>query len=541
YLLLVLLRPRALVEPGFDVISKLEAATHVTTITMTADIQSKEQQSLLSKLYDTRDEGQLGVVQLKCKNGCVLAHKSVLTAGSDYFRGMFNHKTIENETNKASFPDTSMESMNIIIQFIYARDIPILPEMTDKLIHETLIAADKMQFKLLFHRYWKLYSTPITLDNFADVWQLAQMFNQDEIAQNIRIFVLENMNEISETDSLADDISTKLLEDIISRSLDELTPDKLGDFITFLLSWAINEKKIQDVLKMISNCDIIAKLPDHILQELISYNEIVKKSSAIDNILCKEAASRWITSKQKIKIHALRIISERKLQHSISCLADDNNKWTTRRKSISLRRYWFPAVSRTGSLYYFEFCQVGPNNKQKFIAHLAGTKTAYHSRRFVGLSLDNISSETANHKEIYFRSGNSSYCCFNTEMKKWRTIDFEDRIEDCRCMLLATRNGRYFFDVDERRIKIIDGENFVYREKFAGRWRSVKCKTMCRNSSEKLFFYQKSKSESAHRLLIYDIEADCWNIVPAPQDLDCLVMLILYDDDFLLIFGTDNS
>uniref|UniRef100_T1J070 BTB domain-containing protein n=1 Tax=Strigamia maritima TaxID=126957 RepID=T1J070_STRMM len=85
----------------------------------------RNHQSLLNNLYNSRENGELGiVVRFQCENGQVYAHKNVLTAGSDNFGAMFSPDHIENQTNSASFPDTSLDVLNIVIKSIYTQKLP---------------------------------------------------------------------------------------------------------------------------------------------------------------------------------------------------------------------------------------------------------------------------------------------------------------------------------------------------------------------------------------------------------------------------------
>uniref|UniRef100_T1J066 BTB domain-containing protein n=1 Tax=Strigamia maritima TaxID=126957 RepID=T1J066_STRMM len=227
-----------------------------------------QQNLILTNLYNSRDDDLSEKVILECKDGRILAHKWILTAGSDYFRGMFNHGNIENSTNKASFLDITCEVMNIIIKFIYGQDIPTRPEITDALIRETLVAADKMQLNVLFNNYWILYTTSITLDNFLNIWQLAEMFNDEEMLKNIEIFVLHHMKQISETDVFSD-----ITENQMTSLNDPMNTDKYGDFIVFYLTWSIKTSKTSLTTKrglnFISNCGL-ENISDYSLRSLLS-------------------------------------------------------------------------------------------------------------------------------------------------------------------------------------------------------------------------------------------------------------------------------
>uniref|UniRef100_T1J063 BTB domain-containing protein n=1 Tax=Strigamia maritima TaxID=126957 RepID=T1J063_STRMM len=496
-----------------------------------------QQKSLLTNLYNSRDDEKPEKVVLECKDGRVLAHKSILIAGSDYFFAMFSHTNIENETNVASFLDTSVEVMNIVIKFIYAQDIPTRPEITDALISETIIAADKMQLNGLFDEYWNLYSIPITLDKFLNVWQLAEMFNVDETIQNVRIFVLNHMKQISEIDILYD-ITVTQLENLIVNNVSQLRPAKIGEFITFLLTWGgtkeATETRIDDIINLISKCDI-KKLPNHILRNLMSNNQVVVNSAAIYEVLSKEATSRWLTVlKPQIGIYAF-VIENGKCEYSVNFLKDLEDVWCSIPKEIHLEN-WFPAVSRPGAVFFFKFSQFD-NNTRGFVAHDETTSTRYNHVEQIALD-DSITSETSDYKEIFFRRTSTSYACFNFGQKKWRVINFNDQINDCRCMLLPSDDGKYLFDVDDRHIKIVNIwlGTCVTKEKLPGNWQSIKCRSFDTEPAQKVIFFQKSPNSS---LLIYHIESDCWNIVPLPNVRFDVFMYVSFDEECLIFEKTD--
>uniref|UniRef100_T1IWK4 BTB domain-containing protein n=1 Tax=Strigamia maritima TaxID=126957 RepID=T1IWK4_STRMM len=247
------------------------------------DYEERRQRSIriANKLYNSREEGQEGIITLQCKDGRVYAHECVLNSRTDYFWGIISRSNFENERNVATIPDTSMEVMNIVIRYLYEQDFPSQSEKSDVLMREILIAADKMQLKHLFDEYWSLYCTPITLENFLKVWQLAERFNQDGTIEEIRIFVLENIKEICDSDFMAD-ITMKQLKNIVDCNGDGLGCDKLVDFVTFLLAWGTKCNKMEEVLNLISKFDF-RKLPGDVVEKISSVSAISMHGLGLKN------------------------------------------------------------------------------------------------------------------------------------------------------------------------------------------------------------------------------------------------------------------
>uniref|UniRef100_T1J071 BTB domain-containing protein n=1 Tax=Strigamia maritima TaxID=126957 RepID=T1J071_STRMM len=298
------------------------------------NLKENQQRLILTNLYKSRDDGKSDQVVLECQDGQILAHKSVLRSGSDYFRGMFTHATTENEFNRVLLHDTSIEVMNIIIKFIYAQDIPSRLEMTGALMAETLIAADKMQLNILFNNYWILFTTPITLDNFSNIWQLAELLTKEDTIHKVQVFLIIHMKQLMEAEFLCD-MTVMQLESLVTK----VKPHKLGEFIILLATWGLKtvreESNTENVLNLMTKCEL-KKLPQYSLKHLLS-NEIVRKLAPIYNILSKEASSRWSTmpKKQQIQIFAFAVRSYGLCRFSVSFLDD-----------------LYPAVSKTGEIYY---------------------------------------------------------------------------------------------------------------------------------------------------------------------------------------------
>uniref|UniRef100_T1J067 BTB domain-containing protein n=1 Tax=Strigamia maritima TaxID=126957 RepID=T1J067_STRMM len=446
---------------------------HIMAANQISKVEKNQRRSHIvsTSLYNSREPGHSGIVKLQCKDGSVLAHKCILQAASEYFRAMYSHRNIENETNVATYRDTSMEVMNIIIKFIYSQNLPTKDDITHTMLQEILITADKLQLKELFDEYWPLYSTPITVDTFLRIWPLAEMLNRDKTMGKIRIFVLDNLNQISKTDSLAD-ITEAQLENIITHNIGGLSPDKICDFIIFLITWGtkgthVKKSKLHCVVNLITRCNL-GKLPDYNLRELMS-NKEVNKSSKVLKFFNKQVISRWMTiTKPRLQIHLFECLQGTICKHSVSYL--NRTDWTPVTKELKMDKC-FPAVSKTGTLFYYTFSE--SQILYSCVAYESPTGQSYRFNEIKEFSANGniITNETSNYGEIFFRRTPSSYFCFNLELKKWRAIEFNDLMKDCKSLLLAV-DGKYFLDVDEKKMKIVDKKlgTCVTKEKSAGKW-----------------------------------------------------------------------
>uniref|UniRef100_T1J072 Uncharacterized protein n=1 Tax=Strigamia maritima TaxID=126957 RepID=T1J072_STRMM len=424
--------------------------------------------------------------------------------------------------------------MNIVIKFIYAQYIPIDPEMPNSLICDLIFTADKMQLKGLFDKFWTIYTTSITVENFLHVWQLAEIFNQHETVNSVHKFILTNSKKISRSGKLPE-ISARKMESII----DNLSPNNLSDFIILLISWE-KQKKVEGVLQnLIPKCHV-REMSDSSLQNLLS-NEVVK-SAQIYSMLSTEVVTRWLTRKAQIQIFAFKLTPQ-KCEHQVFCL--NKSERLSREEHVldvengETHEKFFAAVSGTGNVFYF---QCLPNDSG-IIAIERSTGEKYSQ---IGQVMsDDLVSHTSNFKEVFFRRTNTSYWCFNFDLKTWRLLEFiaiidqillKNLIDDCAWMILATEDGKYFFEIEdyEDQIKIVDIKTATCetRNKLPGNWNFVRCKNLGDISQKKLIFVDLFFH---FNFLIYDIDYDCWSLIALPDIQHGLSICVSYDDDCLLV------
>uniref|UniRef100_T1IQ38 Uncharacterized protein n=1 Tax=Strigamia maritima TaxID=126957 RepID=T1IQ38_STRMM len=297
--------------------------------------------------------------------------------------------------------------------------------------------------------------------------------------------------------------------------------------------------KIEDVLlNLIPNkCDL-QKISDFSLQNLLS-SQVVVQTASLYNVLNKEAISRWLkTIKQEVEIFAFQITAQ-KCEHRLFSLTE--LVWSPRMEHADPHVVvdpdnFFPAVSRKGNIFYFR--SLANNSGIEAIEESTGEIFSLLDQ----VLFDNFMSEISNSTEVFFRQTDtsSSFLCFNLESKTWRKLEFNNEINDCRWMILATDDGKYYFDVDNHGIKIIDTKfgTCVRKSKLDGSWEPIKTKTLCANFDKKLIFYHENDYGN---LLIYDIAFDWWYTMALANVQFLLTLCVSCEGDHLLFEETDTD
>ena len=102
----------------------------------------KEEVPILLDLRKLRDESKFTDVILCLSDGKEIpSHKAILGCRSSVFEAMFSHdKMSENQDNRVKIDDISSEIMEIILNFVYGKDINVEMEYA----RDIIAAADKV-------------------------------------------------------------------------------------------------------------------------------------------------------------------------------------------------------------------------------------------------------------------------------------------------------------------------------------------------------------------------------------------------------------
>nr|XP_060612165.1 kelch-like protein 22 [Anolis sagrei ordinatus]XP_060612167.1 kelch-like protein 22 [Anolis sagrei ordinatus] len=152
-------------------------------------------QSLLSGLGALRDRGVLFDVILKVEGQPLQAHRILLAASCDYFRGMFTSGLKEMDQKEVQIQGISYNAMRRILDFIYTSEL----EIGLNSVEEILSAACQLQILEAIRFCCDFLASWVDAENLLEAYRLADLFGLGRLAEQLDAFVLKNFVSFSRT------------------------------------------------------------------------------------------------------------------------------------------------------------------------------------------------------------------------------------------------------------------------------------------------------------------------------------------------------
>ncbi|XP_027703321.1 kelch-like protein 22 [Vombatus ursinus] len=157
---------------------------------------AQHSQSLLSGLLALRDSGILFDVVLVVEGKQIEAHRILLAASCDYFRGMFAGGLREMEQEEVLIHGVSYNAMCQILNFIYTSEL----ELSLHNVQETLVAACQLQIPEIIHFCCDFLMSWVDDENILDVYKLADLFELGRLTEQLDSYILRNFVAFCRTD-----------------------------------------------------------------------------------------------------------------------------------------------------------------------------------------------------------------------------------------------------------------------------------------------------------------------------------------------------
>ncbi|KAM8962300.1 kelch-like protein 22 [Pelodytes ibericus] len=152
-------------------------------------------QSLLSGLVGLRDGGILFDVVLNLEGKSVAAHRILLAASCDYFRGMFAGGLREMEQQEIQIHGISYSAMCKILDFIYTSEL----ELSVHTVQETLAAACQLQISEVIQFCCDFLISWVDEENVLELYKLADLFHLNRLSEHLDAFVHKKFITFSRT------------------------------------------------------------------------------------------------------------------------------------------------------------------------------------------------------------------------------------------------------------------------------------------------------------------------------------------------------
>lgn len=171
--------------------------------------------SLLDGLLALRQSGILFDVVLLVEGRPIQAHRILLAASCDYFRGMFAGGLRETQQKEIPIHGVSYMAMKKILDYIYTSEI----ELDLDCVQEVLIAATLVQLEIVISFCCDFLFSWLDESNILEVHHLADVYALQQLNARVHFYILRNIQTLSLTD-----VYRQLPQDEVFRALssDEL-------------------------------------------------------------------------------------------------------------------------------------------------------------------------------------------------------------------------------------------------------------------------------------------------------------------------------
>ncbi|MBN3283833.1 KLH22 protein, partial [Polyodon spathula] len=152
-------------------------------------------QSLLDGLVALRNSGTLFDVKLVVEGKTIEAHRVLLAASCDYFRGMFAGGLREMQEKEVQVHGVSYTAMCKLLDFIYTAEL----ELNLENLQEILAAACLLQIQDVIGFCCEFLISWVDDDNILEVYKLADLFGLSQLSAKADAYILKNFLAFSRT------------------------------------------------------------------------------------------------------------------------------------------------------------------------------------------------------------------------------------------------------------------------------------------------------------------------------------------------------
>ncbi|XP_047237201.1 kelch-like protein 22 isoform X2 [Girardinichthys multiradiatus] len=152
--------------------------------------------SLMDGIHTLRQSGTLSDVVLLVEGRSIQAHRVLLAASCDYFRGMFAGGLREMQQDEIPIQGVSYTAMKKILDYIYTSEI----ELDLENVQEILIAATLFQLENVISFCCDFLFSWLDESNILEVLHLADVYGLEHLKAKVHSYILRNIQTLSRTD-----------------------------------------------------------------------------------------------------------------------------------------------------------------------------------------------------------------------------------------------------------------------------------------------------------------------------------------------------
>ncbi|XP_072289130.1 kelch-like protein 22 isoform X1 [Eucyclogobius newberryi] len=152
--------------------------------------------SLLDGLLGLRQSGLLFDVVLLVEDRPIQAHRILLAASCDYFRGMLAGGLRETQQNEIPIHGVTHVAMKKILDYIYTSEI----ELDLECVQEVLVAATLLQLEIVIGFCCDFLFSWLDETNILEVHHLADVYGLEQLKARVHSYLLKNIQNLSRAD-----------------------------------------------------------------------------------------------------------------------------------------------------------------------------------------------------------------------------------------------------------------------------------------------------------------------------------------------------
>ncbi|KAF4070559.1 hypothetical protein AMELA_G00286740 [Ameiurus melas] len=177
---------------------------------------SKHSQGLMDGLLALREGGILFDVVLLVEGKPVEAHRILLAASCDYFRGMFAGGLREMQQTEVTIHGVTHTAMTKLLDFIYTSEL----ELDLDTVQEVLCAATLLQVQDVIGFCCEFLFSWMDNDNILEVEKLAETYGLEQLGEKVCSYLLKNIQTFSRTPVYRQLPAEKVLQVLLSDELE---------------------------------------------------------------------------------------------------------------------------------------------------------------------------------------------------------------------------------------------------------------------------------------------------------------------------------
>ncbi|XP_029019253.1 kelch-like protein 22 isoform X2 [Betta splendens] len=158
---------------------------------------SSHVRGLVDGLLALRQGGILFDVVLQVEGRPIQAHRILLAASCDYFRGMFAGSLRESQQKEIPIHGVSYLAMNKILDYIYTSEI----ELDLECVQEVLVAATLVQIENIINFCCEFLFSWLDESNILEVHRLAELYGLRQLNARVHSYILRNIQSLSRTEA----------------------------------------------------------------------------------------------------------------------------------------------------------------------------------------------------------------------------------------------------------------------------------------------------------------------------------------------------